>query len=338
MSLRHLPNLWRTRLDSLPLLVLYLTDGCNSRCQTCDIWRSPRRNMSPAVLEAVTSHIEALSLRWVLLSGGEALQHPHWGAIARTFKARGVFTMMLTNGLLVKKYAAELAESVDELIVSLDAASPALYAQIRGVDALPLLLEGLDAVRALGLTVATRTTLQAANYASLPDLIALGLAHDVNRLSFLTLDVSNPFAFGARTLSTQAGDGRLNAAQIAHYEALVDEVAARYAREFAAGRIAESSAKLRGYAAYFRALIGEGSAPTPRCNAPQTTVVVEVDGSLRPCYFLPAWGKLDGRPLGSVLNEAGALALRRAVRRGERRECAGCVCPLYKGMRQLAQL
>ncbi|NJL94140.1 MAG: hypothetical protein HC915_10650, partial [Anaerolineae bacterium] len=79
MPLQHLPalrNLLSDRLHRLPLLVLYLTDGCNSRCITCDIWRNPRRNMALSVIDQVAAEAPALGLRWVLLSGGEAMQHP----------------------------------------------------------------------------------------------------------------------------------------------------------------------------------------------------------------------------------------------------------------------
>ncbi|MCC6804572.1 MAG: hypothetical protein IT319_16940, partial [Anaerolineae bacterium] len=74
MSVNHLRNLVGDRLRTLPILVLYLTDGCNSRCVTCDIWRNPRRNMKMELVEAIAGDMRALSVRWVVLSGGEAMQ------------------------------------------------------------------------------------------------------------------------------------------------------------------------------------------------------------------------------------------------------------------------
>lgn len=44
MDPRPLLNLLGDRLHTLPLLVVYLTDGCNSKCITCDVWRLPRCN------------------------------------------------------------------------------------------------------------------------------------------------------------------------------------------------------------------------------------------------------------------------------------------------------
>src|ERR1044071_3284365 len=115
MPTKHLLNLVGDRLYTLPLVVLYLTDGCNSRCVTCDIWRNPRRNMKMELVEEIASAFQELQVRWVLLSGGEAMQHPKWSEIARRFRAEGTHVMMLTNGLLWRKQADEFADSVVEV-------------------------------------------------------------------------------------------------------------------------------------------------------------------------------------------------------------------------------
>lgn len=344
------------RLHRLPLVVLYLTDGCNSRCVTCDIWRNPRRNMSAALVDQIAEETARLGLRWVLLSGGEAMQHPEWPQIAGRFRAAGIYTILLTNGLLVKKQAADVIANVDELIVSLDGGTAATYAAIRGVDAFDLLLEGISEVRAGGTPVSTRTTLQRANYAEMPQIISAAKTAGVNRISFLTVDVSNPFAFGARftadqNLTLTAGNGygsdpahslpaeALTPDDIRAYRELLDQLAHDNAADFESGLISESLAKLRGYADYFGAVIGENKFDPPRCNAPHISTVIEVDGTLRPCYFLPSFGKLQAENgLTEALNNQAALALRRAYRQGERAECERCVCPLYKSPRALLRM
>jgi MoaA/NifB/PqqE/SkfB family radical SAM enzyme len=363
MNLRYLLNLVSDRLYALPLLVLYITDGCNSRCVTCDIWRNPRRNMAMELVDYLADQCVALGTRWVLLSGGEAMQHPEWAAIARRFHQQGIHTMLLTNGLFVQKQADQLAGAVDELIVSLDSGTAATYQAIRGVDTFELVLAGIRAARERGIPVATRTTLQRDNYAELPQIIDAAKAAGVNRISFLTVDVSNPVAFGNRAVETpvgasaepnvtfiaHAGPGSpiehgpaasaLTPADVTAFDHLLDRVERDYAADFASGLISESPAKLRRMVDYFRALNGEEDFEPPRCNAPHISVVVEVDGSLRPCYFLPGMGRLRwGQPLTEALNAPAALDLRRAYRSGEREECARCVCPLYKGARSLLQM
>lgn len=340
MSLRHLLNLHGDRLSTLPILILYLTDGCNSRCVTCAIWRSPRRNMSLALINALIDDVPSLGIRQVVLSGGEAMQHPDWPAVAQGFRAAGARVLLLTNGLLVRRQIEAVRASVDELIISLDGGTAATYAAIRGIDAFDLVLEGIRLARTAGLPVTTRTTVQRLNFREIPQIIEVGLAADVNRISFLTVDVSNPYAFGDRLVPAEASPPTtaLTREEIVELGLILDRVERAYAPAFATGQIAESPSKLRRMLLYFDSLHG-GTFDPPRCNAPQTSVVVEVDGRIRPCYFLPAMGAVTAdRPLGEALNEATARDLRRAVRAGQRPECMRCVCPLYKGPRALLRL
>jgi MoaA/NifB/PqqE/SkfB family radical SAM enzyme len=349
MTAHHLLNLVGDRLHSLPIVILYLTDGCNSRCVTCDIWRNPRLNMRRDLVEAIAGDFRALDVRWAVLSGGEAMQHPHWPEIARRLRAEGARVLLLTNGLLLRKQADEVIASVDEVIVSLDGGTPATYEAIRGVDAFDLLLDGVRAVRAGGIPVTTRTTVQQRNFREIPQIIGAALAADVNSISFLTVDVSNPFAFGSRfpadlpltPVEHTPPSAALSADDLPELARILDTVEHHYADAFASRRMAESPAKLRRMVDYFGALLGLNAFPAVRCNAPHLSAVIEVDGSLRPCYFLPKVATVGARhavPLHDAINTPDALALRRAYRHGERPECERCVCPLYKGARTLLRM
>lgn len=373
---KRLLNLVSDHLYTLPLVVLYLTDGCNSRCVTCDIWRNPRRNMRMELVEEIAGAFQELQVRWVLLSGGEAMQHPQWPEIARRFRAEGTYVMLLTNGLLLRKQSEEVIASVDEVIVSLDGGNAETYQTIRGVDGFDLIMEGIQAVRAGGIPVSTRTTVQHANYREIPQIIDVCKAVDVNRVSFLTVDVSNPLAFGTRfqpsPVFSQDSSGiipliatnglgsmpehgtmatALTPEDVTELERVLDDVEARYGADFESGLISESPAKLRLMVDYFRALTGEGDFSAPRCNSPHISTVIHVDGSLQPCYFLPTYGKLvtknqkdkplkdnERTSLVEAINMPTAQALRQAYRAGKRPECARCVCPLYKGPRSLMRM
>ncbi|MDX2160069.1 MAG: radical SAM protein [bacterium] len=352
MGLQHLPNLIAGRLRSLPILILYLTDGCNSRCVTCDIWRNPRRNMPMPLVEALVEQVKPLGIRWVVLSGGEAMQHPDWPSIAQKFRAQGAVVMLLTNGLLLRRQIDDVTGSVDQVVVSLDAGTPATYQAIRGVDGFDLILDGIRQVRAAGIPVTTRTTVQAANFREIPAIIQACKAVDVTQISFLTVDVSSTVAFGSRfnpdaalpivqavPAEHQPPISALTAHEIDELSAILDQVEIEYAADFSTGRIAESPVKLRRMIDYFGALNAAGAFPTVRCNAPQLSAVIEVDGGVRPCYFLPRTAKIRASlPLADALNTPEALDLRAAVRRGERSECVRCVCPLHKGAGALLKL
>lgn len=364
MRTKHLLNLVGNRLHTLPVVILYITDGCNSRCVSCDIWRSPRRNMRLELVEEIAAAFQSLQVRWAVLSGGEAMQHPRWPEIAWRLRAEGAYVMLLTNGLLLRKQADEVIASVDEVIVSLDGGTAATYNAIRGVDGFDLILEGIRAVRAGGIPVTTRTTLQRANYHEMPQIIEIAKSIDVNHISFLTVDVSNEFAFGPRfqadsmlQVAATAGPGApvehgppalaLMKDDVQQFHQILYDVEKRFADDFVSGQIVESPAKLRRMADYFSAIIGEGEFPRVRCNAPHISTVIEVDGRLRPCYFLPSYGRVevfdktqarDNSSLSQVINVKEALEMRTAYRAGQRPECERCVCPLYKGPRALLRM
>jgi MoaA/NifB/PqqE/SkfB family radical SAM enzyme len=346
MDLRPLLNLTSDRLRALPLLVLYITDGCNSRCVTCDIWKLPRRNMDLALAERLAAEFPRLGVKMAVLSGGEAMQHPDWPRIAALFRAAGTKVMLLTNGLALKKQAREVIENIDALTVSLDGATPETYHAIRGVDALPVILEGMRAVAEGGVPITTRTTVQRRNFRELPAIVDVAKGAGARQVSFLAVDTHSVEAFGPRPIG-QSGDviplqpvhappsPALAPEDLPEFARVLESLEHSHTADFAAGRIAESPAKLRRLLRYFEAVNGLAPFEGPRCNAPHVSAVVEVDGTLRPCYFLPKMARLDGRPLVEALNDAEALALRAAYRTGQRPECERCVCPLYRGPRAL---
>ncbi len=341
-NLQHLPNLFSDHLRTLPLMVLYLTDGCNSKCAMCDIWQAPRRNMSLDLVDNLVESAQKLRTEMVLLSGGEAMQHPEWPTIAAKFRANGIKVWLLTNALLLKKQATQIIENIDAVTVSLDAATPELYQQIRGVDGLDLILEGMQIVSAAGIPVTTRTTLMQINYQQMPQIVDVALGAGAKSVSFLAVDTVNPYAFGPRfseketiPLSVKNPFGGLTADDLPQFHTLLNQMERDYATQFAEGRIEESPAKLRRLYDYFAEPHGLTQFEAPRCNAPHTSLVVNVDGSLQPCYFLPSWGNLDNQQLSTALNAEKAIELRAAYRQGQREECQRCVCPLYRGPRSL---
>ena len=293
--------------------------------------------MSPELVDQLVAAAKDMGVRWLLISGGEATQHPEWAAIARRFRGENIYVMLLTNALHLERQADAMAGSVDEVVVSLDAGTAPTYHEIRGVNGFERVLNGVRAVRTQGVAVTTRTTIQRQNYTEIPQIIEAALAADANLISFLAVDVSSEVAFGERVENPHSP--ALTSTDIDAFAETLDWVEREYAAVFASGRIAESPAKLRRMLRYFRAVNGETSFDGPRCNAPHISTVVEVDGRVRSCYFLPEIGQLDAHTdLPTLLNGPVGIAMRAAYREGTRPECARCVCPLYKGPRALARL
>src|SRR5260221_1838036 len=165
------PSLTSDRLRAIPLVVLYITDGCNSRCATCDIWKVPRRSMAMSLVERLAEEFHELGVRQVVLSGGEAMQHPEWPRIAQLFHSAGAKVLLLTNALALKKQAQQVIDHIDRVTVSLDGGTPETYAAIRGVDAWHPILEGIRLVSAGGGPVTTRTPIQHASLREIAPIV-----------------------------------------------------------------------------------------------------------------------------------------------------------------------
>lgn len=340
MGLRHLRNLLTDASPTLPVLALALTDGCNSRCVTCDLWRNPRAELPWERVEAVARELRALGTRYVLLGGAEPTQHSRWPEVASRLREEGARVGLLTNGLTLQRQAREAARGVDEVFLSVDAGTRGTYAAIRGVDGLERVLAGLAEVVSRGGEVRTRTTVQRANAGELPRVAERALAAGARSVSFLPVDVRSAVAFGPRAPfdahappATLPGPEELRA-----LEDGLTELESRFAEDFARGRIAESPEKLRRLPGYFRALRGEGAFPPVRCNAPHVSAVLELDGTLRGCFFLPSAVRWREGSLRDALAAPELRAQRGQYARGERPECEACVCPLYRGAGELARL
>ncbi len=334
MQFRALLNLHSDSLHALPIAILYITDKCNSRCITCDYWRHGQNEISMELVRRLARELPRFGARYILLSGGEPLQHPQWESIAAMFREKGMRVAMVTSGILLSKHAAAVASCLNEIYVSLDGATPASYKAIRGVDGFGRIKEGVEELGGK-IPITIRTTVQRLNYAEIPALIRLSRAWGATRHSFLAVDVSTHAAF-ARTPEFDRSMA-LKEENLEHFARVLDETERDFDEEFRRGYIAESPDKLRLLHGYFSALLGLQEFPRVRCNAPRFSAVIETDGSVKPCFFLPRAAGLADSPLPAALNVPSFRDLRRQQRLGVRPECTRCVCPAYKGARDLVE-
>lgn len=318
-------------LQSLPILILNPFSRCNCRCRMCDIWRKTEPDvLNRHTLEHHLDSLRGFDLRWVVLSGGEPLMHPDLVGICAALRARSLRVTVLTTGLLLERYARELTGHVDDLIVSLDG-PPATHDSIRRVDnAFCKLTAGIRAARAVRpeLPIAARCTVQRSNHAHLRGTVATARDLGLNSISFLAADVqSAAFNRPGGWPAERKDEVALTAEQIPYLEA---EVEGLIAEGDCAGFVRETPEKLRRIVTHFRALLGLTQVLAPRCNAPWVSAVIEADGVVRPCFFHPPIGKIDGgRTLKSVINGAEAVAFRSNLDVGQNPICRGCVCSLF---------
>ncbi|MDT8067872.1 MAG: radical SAM protein [Terriglobia bacterium] len=321
-------------ISELSILILMAHSRCNCRCVMCDIWRTAEsRDLTLSDLEPHLASIRDLRVQWVVFSGGEPLMNPGLFVLAAALRKLNIRLTLLTAGLLIGKYASEIAESMDEVIVSLD--GPAVvHNEIRRVPhAFETMSAGIARVQSLSsnLPIRARTTVQRSNHRCLRETVRVSRELGLASVSFLAADVTST-AFNRELIWPLA---RQEQVALTHDEILslgneIEELIREYGQEIATGFIAESPYKLRRIVRQFRAQLGLEAPIAPPCNAPWVSAVIEVNGDIRPCFFHAPIGKLGATNLKDALNSDRALNFRRELQVDSNAVCKRCVCSLYR--------
>lgn len=330
-------NRSKSGIDRLAIAVLYPVDGCDCRCVMCGYGGTgPGRRMTVDRADRLLGECAALGVGQVVLSGGEPLLHPDLEAICARVRALGMTVTVLTNGLGLPRCGASLAGVCRDWVVSLDGPEP-VHDRIRGVPgAFARLAAGVAALRSSGeaVEVTGRCTVQRENFRHLRETVAAADERiGLDRISFLAVDVK-PESFNRKDRRDRTLAGKL-AVPAEDLDALAGEVEAlvrERAEAFATGFIADPPEKLRRrIVQYFSALHGEAEPPPVRCNAPEVSVVIETDGTVRPCFFsAPVGNAFEAGGLAAVVESPEAAAAREALGAADNPLCRSCVCSLYR--------
>jgi Fe-coproporphyrin III synthase len=324
------------RLTSLPILILNAHNRCNCRCVMCDIWkRETNEQIRAQDLERHRDSLKALGVRQVVLTGGEPLLHNDLSALCNFFRDRRIHLTLLTTGLLLHKRAEEVAALFDDIIVSLDG-PPEIHDSIRRVSgAYNLLHKGIATVRHHNpsLPITCRTTVQKANHRHLRQTVDAARALGLDSISFLAADLTSE-AFNRPLLwpVEKQGEIALNLEETKALEQEIEQLILQYEAGINHKFILEPAAKLRKIARRFREHLGQLTPQAPICNAPWVSAVVEVDGSVRPCFFHRAIGNITSSTLEEVINGEAAQEFRESLDMENDATCRRCVCSLnYRG-------
>jgi Fe-coproporphyrin III synthase len=321
-------------LESLPVLILYPHNRCNCRCVMCDIWKTDStQEISAAELERHCEDLARLRVEWVVFSGGEPLMHSDLFRLCRFLRERKIRVTLLSTGLLIERYANQIIESLDDVIVSLDGPRETHDAIRRVPRAFDLLAAGVAALhqRDQDFAVSARSTVQSRNCAHLRATVEAARSLELKSLSFLAADVSSE-AFNRPSIwnAQRQNQVALAPSQISALEA---EVEALIGAGECGSFVVESPQKLRRIVDHFRSHLGHHAPIAPRCNAPWVSAVLESDGLVRPCFFHRPIGIVrNGVSLLEVLNGPEAIKFRLGLDVSTNPICRRCVCSLnWKG-------
>lgn len=327
-------------IHTLPVLVIFPHNQCNCRCMMCDIWRiRDPKQITPADLERQIAVFKTLKVSWVVFSGGEPQLNEKWSSLAQMVRSAGSRVTLLTAGLLLQPQAEVVADSVDDVIVSLDGPPP-LHNLIRRVPrAFEQLAEGVRALHQLrsNLPVRARCTVQKANHQSLRAVVQSAKTLGLASISFLAADLtSSAFNRPQGWAADRASRVALTLDEADALEAEIEQLIHQHKDDFASEFIVESPQKLRRIVRHFRAHLHQAEDVAPRCNAPWVSAVIEASGDVRPCFFHPVLGNIHHQPLTEIVNSPQALQFRSTLDVATNPTCKRCVCSLHVARNNVA--
>lgn len=139
-----------------PVMVdIHPTLACQNRCYYCisanpHIGGIEHANFSRdwtldwETLRRTVYELAVLGTKSVQLTGGgEPLLYKEISELLRYLRSYDLRTGLITNGILLKKYAEEIVRSCDWVRVSLDAFESEMYRQIKGVDNYHMVVDGI---------------------------------------------------------------------------------------------------------------------------------------------------------------------------------------------------
>lgn len=290
-----------------PALDISTNDLCGLGCAMCKN-RGGRRDpetMPPAVVRASLVEAAEWGVRRAALTGaGEPLRDPEMLGYVRDANQLGLMVTLTTNGLLVTDdVAAELAERVVSVSVSIHGATPASHDALTGVPG-----AGERAFRAVRRLVAARdarfgrtrlsvnvsTVIQRAAVTEIATLARWALEAGCDGLNVQPINLQHGTFQGDRilrrddpVLMERLWPTRAQAGDVAALLAELAEMGRRHP-----GFVHASDDRLELFRRYFED--SSRDALGVSCGAGEAFLAIDHRGTIKPCYRLP-WSHGDAR-------------------------------------------
>lgn len=324
----NLPLHFRSHLaKELPTQVyIEVTNYCNSLCVSCPLTynhflpQEPKHHLSWDKFRQIVDQLPRLD-RVVLHGIGEPLLNKELPRFVSHLKERGAHVLFNTNAILLDRERGDalVDAGLDEMRVSLDAVTPELYAQLRGVDQLPKVIQNLKAfVKRHGGREKPKLSLwwvaMQNNLLQLPDFVRLADQIGVSEVYLQRLVYFGGGEQLAENTNMKAEQSlyasleELQAELVKECEGLADEL----------GLVFHAS----GATTPFESVSAKGPHPWQGCLRPWILMYITVNGSALPCCLSPfatqdynqiILGNVLARPLKEVWNGEKYQELRLAV-------------------------
>ena len=269
-------------------LYLETTNRCNLRCRGCILYGAkcePERDISLQNFYRITDQLE--DLEWAALHGvGEPLLNAELPAMVRHLKKRNVYTLFNSNGILLDhERQHELIDSgLDEVRISLDAASAAGYKKIRNSNEFERIVRNLRSLRKLqnarsltGPKLSLWFLGTKENISELPEFVKLAVDIGIcevylQRLVYYQDDEGYGVAREVKSLQDTDDKSR---ELIQKSQALAEDLGLR----FNASGLCQPIESIQSDSAK--------QMPWSQCYRPQTLIYITANGNVLPCCIAP---------------------------------------------------
>ena len=283
-------------------LYFEVTNRCNLPCQTCVRTfnlHEPERDPVPAELKEVAGSLPHLQ-RTVLHGIGEPLLNKQLPEMIRFAKAQGAWVLFNSNGVLLNRawQDALIDCGLDELRISIDAATPGTFEQVRGAPQFEHVVENLRRFVA-------RKAERGVAHPRL-SLWFVGLKqniHELPALVDLAADLGIPEVYFQRLV--YYGVGVAQREQSLHGEtegavrAIIEEAVARAAARGVALKASGATTPLDSLRP------SEEPRPWAKCQRPWNSTYVTANGKVLPCCIAPfAHHDFAGMILGDLRTQS----------------------------------
>ena len=332
-TVKRFCTLKSNNIYSLPIVILMPHSRCNCRCVMCDIWKGNNNvnQLEEKDIAELLDSLRKLKTKVVVMSGGEALMHPNFFRLCKIIKSQKIKITLLSTGLLLKKYASEIINLTDEVIVSLDG-SIEVHDKIRDIpNAYDKLKDGVKELKKINrkYRVTARCVIQKENFRDFPNIVDAAKEIGLDQISFLAADVTTD-AFNRPDLwdDLKADEVKLSVDELDDFYNVIESLIITHSKEFQTRFIAESPDKIRRFYNYYAAYYNKTKFPEMSCNAPWVSAVIESDGRVRPCFFHESMGNIRENSLLEILNSDKSVSFRKNLNVKTNSVCEKCVCYL----------
>lgn len=175
-------------------ILFEITNRCNQKCAFCHA--KGKKDVSVDDVKTILQHLSEIPIHDIILTGGEPLLNKAVFQIMNALQENNIDMDMCSNGSLVSRsIAKELKKYLSEISISLDTVSPIIYKELRGVDMLPKVYQGIDNLLSENIEVHLTCVVNQRNKTEVENIIKTAVQLGVRSVSFLRIipDIATNF-------------------------------------------------------------------------------------------------------------------------------------------------